>query len=235
MAKTYFLQFGFGDSRTNTGLAPTFLIFANAQGSGFPGPGITEIPTGTGIYSFTYGVTSPIAFLADGFTTGLGSGRYIVGSIDPNNRSDEYGNTLIAFGNSLIALGNSNVALGTTNVAIGLSNIALGVSNVALGNSNIALGTTNVAVGLTNLALNISQAAVNATFIGLLGDTSSSFGSTSIDPTTVFGFLKRAQEMAEGNQTYTKATGLLDFYSRGSSTLLREKTVSDTSSNTTKT
>ncbi len=44
-----------------------------------------------------------------------------------------------------------------------------------------------------------------------------------------------AQGLAEGNQVYTKATGILDMYSRGSSTLLAEKTISDTSTQTTKT
>lgn len=68
-----------------------------------------------------------------------------------------------------------------------------------------------------------------------IGSTASSFGSTGVDPGDLYGFMKRSLEMAEGNQTYTKATGLLDFYSRGSSTLLREKNISDSASTTTKT
>lgn len=71
--------------------------------------------------------------------------------------------------------------------------------------------------------------------MSLIGDTTSSYGSTSIDPTTLFGFLKRNQEFWEGNQAYAKASGLMDFYSRGSSTLLVEKTITDSTSTTTKT
>lgn len=68
-----------------------------------------------------------------------------------------------------------------------------------------------------------------------LGFTTSTFGNNTTDPGTVFGFLKRAQETWEGNENYAKATGILDIYSRGSSTLLRSKTISDTASDVTKT
>lgn len=69
-----------------------------------------------------------------------------------------------------------------------------------------------------------------------IGATFSSFGSTSADPGTVFGFLKRSMEFWEGNQAYTKSSGLLQFFSRGSgsSTLLRERTITDNSSTTIK-
>jgi hypothetical protein len=67
------------------------------------------------------------------------------------------------------------------------------------------------------------------------GYITDSFGSTSIDPTTILGFLKRMQEFLEGNKVFTKSTGLWDVYSRGSTTLLVEKTLSDTTSQSTST
>lgn len=99
------------------------------------------------------------------------------------------------------------------------------------GSTLIGVGTTLVGIGVTLSAIGLSAWAL----AGLVGDSSSSFGSTSIDPTTVFGFLKRAQEISEGNMAYAKNTGVLDFYSRGSSTLLREKQIAETTSQTTKT
>lgn len=61
--------------------------------------------------------------------------------------------------------------------------------------------------------------------VGADGD---SFGSTSADPSTIFGMAKRNLEFHEGNAVFTKATGLWDVYSRGSSTLLREKALTNT-------
>lgn len=62
----------------------------------------------------------------------------------------------------------------------------------------------------------------------LVGDTASSFGDSAVDPTTLFGYMKLCQEILEGDQTYTKATGVLEMYNRGSTTLLVSKTISDT-------
>ncbi len=68
-----------------------------------------------------------------------------------------------------------------------------------------------------------------------IGQTTDSFGTTLTDPTTLMGYSKRAQEFNEGNKTYTKSTGIWDIYSRGSSTLLREKALTNsvTSANST--
>lgn len=63
-----------------------------------------------------------------------------------------------------------------------------------------------------------------------VGYTTDSFGSTSVDPGTVLGYLKRSQEFQEGNATFTKSSGVWSIYSRGSSTLIREKTLSNTTS-----
>ena len=97
----------------------------------------------------------------------------------------------------------------------------------ALGTTSVALGTTSVAIGTTSVALlNINNLAI--------GSTASSYGSTSVDPVDLYGFLKRARELSEGNQIYTKATGILDMYVRSGVTLLIEKTITDTSTTTTK-
>lgn len=257
MAKTYTMQFGSGDPRTFTGLAPTFLIFVNASsGATIAAPAISEALAGSGLYKFAWGTTTPIAFLADAFTTSPGTvGRYVTGQIDPADRSDEYGTTMIAIGTTLLGYGASTVAFGltlfgqgSTNLGFGATNFALntlnfaqGVSMIALGTTTVALGTTGVALGVTGLAVDnlilaqgVTNFAVGISLYALIGTSADSFGTTAVDPSTLFGFLKRNQEFWEGNQTYAKATGLFDFYNRGSSTLLREKTISDSSSSTTK-
>ncbi len=197
--KNYTVQFGAGNPLGFTGLNPTFLTFWNlATGTTNTPPSIAELVTGkTGLYTFAYGVTQPIAFLLDAATTSPGTtGRYVSGQIDPSNRSDEYGNTLIAYGLSLLATG-----------------VSLTASQVTL----TSLGFT---------ASNLS---------GLLGTTASLIGSNLSDPTTVFGFLKRAQEIGEGDQTYTKASGGLTLSDRTGATLLASKVISDNLTATTKT
>lgn len=67
------------------------------------------------------------------------------------------------------------------------------------------------------------------------GIVSDSYGTTSVDPSTVFGYMKRNLEFHEGNMIYNKSTGVWDIYSRGSSTLIREKTLSNTTAQSTKT
>lgn len=65
------------------------------------------------------------------------------------------------------------------------------------------------------------------------GSDASSIGTTVL-PTTAMGYLKRIVEVLEGDQTYTKATGLLDIYDRGGTLLLVEKTLADSTTSTTK-
>ncbi len=86
--------------------------------------------------------------------------------------------------------------------------------NIFEQNSLDDIGATLVAIGNTAASSNVSA---------LIGSTVSSFGSTSVDPSTVFGYLRRSQEVQEGNQTFLKASGLWSIYSRGSSTLLATK------------
>lgn len=67
-----------------------------------------------------------------------------------------------------------------------------------------------------------------------IGTTNDSFGSTSVDPSTVFGYLKRGQEDAEGNAQFIKATGVWTVSSRGSSQILFVKTLTNDASESTK-
>lgn len=157
MAKTYYLKFGTGDPANYTGLFPTFTIFSAGGLTAITAPGVTELPTGSGLYQFMYGPTLSIAFKADG-GSGLASGdRYIVGVLDPIQAVDEK-----------------------------------------------------------------------------IGTTSDSIGSTATDPGTLLGYSRRNLEFLEGNATFTKATGTWDIYSRGSSTLLREKALTNNTTAATK-
>jgi hypothetical protein len=258
MSKTYSMQFGVGDPRTYTGLAPTMLIFANlATGATVAAPAISEALTGSGIYKFTWGTTTPIAFLADAATTSPGSqGRYVVGQIDPADRADEYGTTLVAFGTTLFGQGSTNFALGTTSVAIGTTLLGFGSTLMGFGATSVALGTTNVALAISNysFATMIFAGLVNqgSTIVGIgttllgigssvavlaagIGSTASTFGSSSADPVDLFGYMKRIQENLEGNSSFTKLSGAWSIYSRGSSQLLASKTVANNSSQVIKT
>jgi hypothetical protein len=206
MAKTYFMRFGFGDPRTYTGLAATFLHFTQFDGTAVTPPAIAEnynvtggVTTGTGMYKFTFGTTLPISFLADAATTSPGpQGRYVAGYIDPVDRADEYGTTLVAIGTTSVALGTTSVALGTTAVALGTSILAQGQS-------------------------------LSVSVIGI-GSTASSFGTSATDPVDLFGYMKRIQENLEGNQTFYKASGALTIFSRGSSYTLASKTIANSTS-----
>lgn len=157
MAKSYYLRFGTSDPASNTGLTPTFTVFAWGGQTLLTPPGITETPAGSGLYSFSYTPTVSILFKIDGGAALSTGDRYITAALDPLQIVDER-----------------------------------------------------------------------------LGTTADSFGSTSVDPTTAMGYLKRNQEFHEGNAVYTKATGIWDIYSRGSSILLREKTLSNDTTEATK-
>lgn len=67
-----------------------------------------------------------------------------------------------------------------------------------------------------------------------VGTLSDSFGSTAVDPTTLMGYLKRLQEFMEGNATFIKSTGIWSVFSRGSTTQLASKTLTNTSTSATK-
>lgn len=67
-----------------------------------------------------------------------------------------------------------------------------------------------------------------------IGSTASSYGTNTVDPVDLFGFQKRFQELLEGNETFNKSTGSLSIYSRGSSQLLRVKTITNDATGVTK-
>ena len=62
-----------------------------------------------------------------------------------------------------------------------------------------------------------------------IGSTASSFGSTSVDPGDLFGYAMRNQEWQEGDATFNKSSGAWNVSSRGSSTLLASKSLTNTS------
>jgi hypothetical protein len=248
--RDYWFAFGSGNPSTYTGLAPTFIKFVDTSGGATTPPSIAESPAGSGLYKSAYQPNGTICFVLDGATTGLASAdRYIAGVMDP---LDLMGGTLVATGTSLLAMGTTLLANGVLVTQVGTTLLsfaaAQGTSMSAMGSTAINNGNLTTNFGTSFLAFASGQGssttAIGSTLVavgntltalaGFIGSTASSYGSTGIDPTTVFGFLIRAQEMREGNQTYTKSTGVLDFFTRGG-TLIREKTISDTSTQTTKT
>jgi len=228
----------FGASAVS-GLAPTFVTFKTITNANATPPSISEIGT-SGLYLFQYDASlTQIAFSCWGATTSLSfSDQYVYGFLDPQdtfgvtlNAAYAAGVTGVALGTTSVALGTSNIALGTTAVALGNTAVALGITAVAIGTSNIALGTTMVAIGTTIL----SQVAFGSSLMFLVGDNASLIGNDVSDPTTVFGFLKRAMNTREGDENYTKATGVLQIYDLTGATLLRTQTISDTATNVTRT
>lgn len=231
--KTYYLQFGSGDPRTFAGLSATFLIFKLQDGTNVTSPGITQVPTSTGIYYFTWGTTTSISFLADAATTSPGTtGRYVVGVLDPANRIDEVGSTLVAIGTTNIALGTTNFALGTTAVALGTTAVSWGS---AIGATQVAEGATIVAIGNTLLGIGNTVSAIGPSLYALIGTTASLIGDNVTDPSTLFGYMKRVNELVQGQETFTKGTGVLDMYDRTGATLLNERTITNSASTVIKT
>ncbi len=227
--KTYYVRFGSGDPRSNSGLAPTFLSFNN-YGSAVTPPGITSVIGATGFYAFQYGTTTPIVFLIDGATSGLdSSSRYVAGSIDPADRSDEYGNTLISYSQNIQATGLTTL-FGVIDVEVTQGFIfAQGTSITSQGVSNAAQNVTITSV-VNTLASGTSQ---TAELLLRIGSTLSVFGTSAVDPTDVFGYLKRMQEFNEGNQSFVKTSGAWAISSRGG-TLLATKSLSNSSTTVTK-
>lgn len=249
----YWLSFG---SSAVSGLAPTFIQWRTTAGGTLAPPSITE-PGSFGLYSFSYNALTQIAFICDGATSGLSfSDRYIQGVVDP---SDNFGFTLSAIAATQSAyapiiipgysitvqsysLGIQNFSLGidirtisTQGFSQSVENYSAIVQSYSLAVQSYSLISQGSSVSIEGFSLTVALYSLAIQGSSLIGDTASSFGTSSVDPTSVFGFLKRAQEDREGNETYVKASGILDTYSRGSSVLLVQKTISDTSTETTKT
>lgn len=214
MAKNYVVSFG---GSNYTGLAPTFLVFQTVAGVSTTRPGITEIPTASGLYYFTYGPTNTIAFVMSGATTGIPQGqRYISGALDPIQAVDE----------QVTALGSTMQAIGSTLVGYGASSLVQGASILTQGASILTQGASILAA--------ISSSG-NSAVLAIIGTTASSFGDTSTMPATVFGYLKRLKEFNEGVSDFTKSTGVWQVFSgEGTTTQLFQRTLSDTSGNVSK-
>lgn len=255
--RPYWLTFG---ASAVSGLNPTFIQFRTTAGITQAPPAITE-PGSFGMYLFNYAATTNIAFVCDGATSGLAfTDRYIKGVLDPDDLFSyslaAMGVSQSAIGVSLAAVGASIAAMGSTFAGFGVSQDAMGVSIAAMGVSQTAMGVSLAAIGVSLGAMSVTMQAIGSTLTGigttltgygvslyalgntnaaLIGDTSSSFGTDISDPTTVFGFLKRAEETREGNETYVKASGVMTISSRGSSQLLATKTIAETTTQVTKT
>lgn len=157
--KPFYFKFGSGKASNFTGLSPTLTIFYDRIGlTSLQGPTISEIPAGSGVYSFLYGPTLSLLMEMDGGAALPAANRYIYGALDPVQAVDDK-----------------------------------------------------------------------------LGYNTDSFGSTSVDPSTVFGYLKRGLEINEGDATFNKSSSIWTMLSRGSSTLLRSKALSNTTTSATKT
>ena len=206
MSKVYWLKFGSGDPRPNTGMTPTFLQFYDCTGQTYVPPSIAEVKyggvTASGMYGFSFsvGITTQnslyfLAYAATTVSSGLSTDQYVTGVLDPLLISDQ------------------DITIVSTNLA--------------------ALSSTVLAIGNTTLALSSSVGILSS----YIGSTASSFGSSSTDPSTVFGYLKRLQELFEGDNVFTASSGQWLIYNRaslGTTTLLRTKTVSNPGSQVTK-
>lgn len=185
MSKNYIVQFGGGNPTLITGFSPTFTVFKVVPGGGSTTPpGLTEIPSSTGLYYFTYEPAAPIAFVIDGGSSLVAASRWVVGSLDPvqavDERITEMGSTLVSVGNTLLSIGNTLTAIGGS--------------------------------------------FIGASLAGAVGTLADSFGGTLSDPTTIFGYLKRLQENLEGNNVFTKTSGVWQVWSRGTTYVLGAST-----------
>jgi hypothetical protein len=218
--KSYWLQFGTGNPASFTGLTPTLTVFSANGLTAITAPSITEAPASSGLYKFVYGPTLPVLFVADGGATLAASVRYLAGVLDPidavNEQADAIGSTLLGVGSTLGAMGSTLSGMGSTLGAMGATLSGMGATLLGMGATLGGMGETLLIVASS------------------IGSVSDSFGSTSVDPTTLFGYMKRALEFWEGDSVYTKATGVWQLFSRGSSAMLRQKTLTNTSTNATK-
>jgi hypothetical protein len=90
--KNYILKFGSNEPSDFSGLSPTFIIFKigpTLPWSNTTPPGISEIASGVGLYTFAYNATLPIAFVADGGSALADGDRYVTGILDPIQAVDE--------------------------------------------------------------------------------------------------------------------------------------------------
>lgn len=106
----------------------------------------------------------------------------------------------------------------------------LSIGFLAFGGANLSVTDAYIVGGLD---------PVQAVDVTIGYPQTDSFGSTSIDPTTIAGYARRNLEFNEGDKTYNKSLSVWDIYSRGATegvvggTLLREKVLTNTVSSAT--
>lgn len=66
-----------------------------------------------------------------------------------------------------------------------------------------------------------------------VGMSSDTIGTTAVDPSTIYGQIKRMQEYNEGQMVFTKATGTWDIKTRGG-TLIAQKALTNTTTSATR-
>lgn len=71
-------------------------------------------------------------------------------------------------------------------------------------------------------------------FDQFFGASTDAIGDSATDPTTFFGFLKRFQELLEGDSSYAKSTGVLTMLDRTGATTLASKTIAESASTVSK-
>ena len=205
--KTYLLKWGSGDPRPNTGMTPTFLQFFDSTGQTYAPPSIAEVKYGGSTATGIYGFSYAIGISTLNPIYFL---AYSVTTVSSGLTSDQY--------------------------ITGVLDPVLAIDQ-AIGITTINLGSTVLGIGITLLAIGTTLPSIMAFNSSFIGSTASSFGTTGVDPTTVFGYLKRLQELLEGDQVFSAAGGTFLMYNRGAlgtTTLLRSKLISNSGSSVTK-
>lgn len=232
MAKTFFFKFGSGNPATNTGLSPTLIYFYDQSGTTLVAPSVTEALTGSGIYKFSYTPTLAIAFVADGATTALtNADRYVTAALDPVQTMDQPINDSTLGVSAMATKIINGLVPGYSLEIAGYSIQIAGYSTQIAGYSTQIAGQSSIISGISLLSTQLSGISLTLAGIGTVSD---SYGGVGIDPTTLFGFMKRTLEFNEGNQTYTKLSNSWLISTRGSSQLIT-KTLTDTQLQTAKT
>jgi hypothetical protein len=67
-----------------------------------------------------------------------------------------------------------------------------------------------------------------------LGYLQDSVGSTSADPTSIFAYLRRSQEVQEGSATFDKSSGVWNVFARGATLLLFQRNFVNSAATVTK-
>ena len=99
----------------------------------------------------------------------------------------------------------------------------------------LAFGGANLASGDQYISATLDPIQAVDQQVGFITD---SIGSTSIDPPSIYGYVRRFLEEFEGDQIFTKATGIWQIFNRGSlgaTTLLRTKSLTNTTTSATRT